>query len=268
MQYFKFGNTYEIPAVGCGTNTFGKAEGKYDGEINFDTTEIESAIKIGYRHFDTAISYRNEEVLALGIEKSGLQRQDFFLVTKIPGKPEYIRDTEAIQASVESSLAKLKTDYLDLYLIHHPWDVKKEMTRTWRVLEAYHGLGVLRSIGVSNYTEKHLAHLLKKAEIKPVVNQIESHPGNWNHHLIAYCQDNGIIPVAWSPLKNTREVKKELKDICAKYNKTPAQVILRYQVDRGVVVIPKSHSPEHQEENFDIFNFTLTEKERQQIGKL
>ncbi|MCT8193548.1 aldo/keto reductase, partial [Pseudomonas monteilii] len=171
--------------IGSGTNTFGKENREYQGAINDDTTELLTAIKLGYRHFDTAISYRNEAVVGKAIKESGIDRSEFFLTSKIPGKPEHTQDAAAVKASVEASLAALQTESIDLYLIHHPWDNLAEIAAVWAVLEAYVDKGVLKAIGVSNFQEEELSYLLANSRIKPAVNQIESHPGKWNDAILA-----------------------------------------------------------------------------------
>ncbi len=267
MEYFKLSNYFEIPALGCGTNTFGKKNHEYMGDLTYDTTELVSAIEVGYRHFDTAVSYRNEEVVGLALEQSGIDRGEFFITSKLPTDKESVKDIHSVQTIIEESLARLRVDYIDLYLVHHPMEDKKETKRVWRMLEGYAGLSIIRSIGVSNFSEKQLEKLLKKAEVLPVVNQIESHPGHWNHSLIEFCQANNILPVAWSPLRGLKDFP-ELAEIGQKYGKSAAQVALRYQIDRGVAVIPKSVSPARQAENFAIFDFTLSDEDRKRIGKL
>ena len=269
MQIFRLNNGQEFPAIGSGTNTFGKANRDYMGEITFDTTEIASAIRAGYRHFDTAISYRNEEVVGIGLKDSGLDRSEFYITTKIPGRPEYYATEDAVKAGVAESLKNLGTDYIDLYLIHHPWEDLEEMLAMWRVLESYADQGVLRSIGVSNFSEEQLEYFREHARIQPAVNQIESHPGHWNHELVNYCIEHNILPVAWGPLRQTTDVARfTLNEIGKRHNKSGAQVSLRYQLDRGVAVIPKSHNAERQAENLEIFDFKLTAEEHEQISKL
>lgn len=269
MKYITLHNGLDFPMLGSGTNTFGKANRDYSGEINYDTTEIESAIQLGYRHFDTAISYRNEAVVALGIERSGLARDDFFLTSKIPGRPEFYENAEATKRGIDSSLANLNTSYIDLYLIHHPWDNLESILAMWRVMESYVDEGKLKSIGVSNFDEKQLGYLLEHGRIKPLCNQIQSHPGHWNDDIVRYSQAHDVVPVAWSPLnRTTAEAKTVLSKIGEAYGKSAAQVALRYQVDRGVAVIPKSHKFEHQAANLDVFDFSLSDDDRKQIAAL
>lgn len=258
-----------MPVIGSGTNTFGKENREYMGKINGDTTEIKEAVANGYRSFDTAIMYRNEAVVAKGLKETGLPRKEFFLTSKIPGEEAYYKDAAAVKEGVESSLAALETDYLDLYLIHHPWDNLEQMLAMWRILEAFVDKGVLKAIGVSNFRSDQLAYLLEHSRIKPAVNQIESHPGHWNEELVAFCLANKVVPEAWGPLsKVSAEAKEILGQIGATYHKNWAQVALRYQVQRGVVVIPKSHNNERQQENLALFDFHLSPAEMKKIATL
>ncbi len=269
MEFVTLNTGIELPVIGSGTNTFGKVDREYMGAINGDTSELMTAISLGYRHFDTAIAYRNEAVVGQAIKDSGIDRREFFLTSKIPGKAEYAGDEAAVRQSVEASLEALATTYLDLYLIHHPWDDLEGMLFVWRILESYVDQGSLKAIGVSNFQEKELGYLLEHARIKPAVNQIESHPGKWNESLIAYSLANEVVPEAWGPLTRvSEEAQAVLSEIGASYGKTWAQVILRYQIERGVVVIPKSHDPQRQALNLEIFDFELTEAEKNRIQAL
>lgn len=269
MKYITLNTGVRIPVIGSGTNTYGKVNRDYMGEINNDTTEIESAVLAGYTHFDTAISYRNESVVALGLKRAGVARESVFITSKLPGKAEYTETDDLVHEGVKQSLEALNTDYIDLYLIHHPWESLDEIVRVWKVLESYVDRNVIRALGVSNFTKEQLEHLLKHARIAPAVNQIESHPGNWNAELTAYSMEKGIVVEAWGPLSRVNEETREiLSEIGRRYGKTWAQVILRYQVQRGVVVIPKSHDVKRQALNLEIFDFELTPNEMVQIATL
>ena len=269
MKTLELNNKVIIPIIGTGTNTFGKANNDYMGEINHNTTELIDALNAGYTLIDTAISYRNESVVALGIKQSGVDRSKLFITSKIPADEVYTKDEESIKNAVESSLKALDTEYIDLYLLHRPLEKNEDNVRVWKELEKYVKKGVLKSIGVSNFKVDQLAYLLEHCEIKPTVNQIESHPGLWNDEIIEYCLKNDIIPEAWSPLKHIPEASMEvLKTLGLKYNKTWAQIVLRYQIERNVIVIPKSHNKERQIENLNIFDFSFTEEDKKFIKTL
>ncbi len=269
MLLFTLNNGLQIPALGSGTNTFGKAGGSYAGEINFDTTELSSAITLGYRHFDTAISYRNEAVIGKAIQESGIDRKEFFVTSKIPGRVEYYGSDDKVRQGVEESLSNLQMDYIDLYLIHHPWDNLEEMLSMWRVLETYVDSGVLKSIGVSNFNEEQLGYILEHGRIKPAVNQIQSNAAHWNNDIIEYSKANGVIPEAWGPMKGiSGKTEAALTAIGKNYNKTAAQVVLRYQLERGVIVIPKSHNNLRQAANIDVFDFELSIDDKAKIEAL
>ncbi len=269
MKTLELNNKVIIPIIGTGTNTFGKANNDYMGEINHNTTELIDALNAGYTLIDTAISYRNESVVALGIKQSGVDRSKLFITSKIPADEVYTKDEESIKNAVESSLKALDTEYIDLYLLHRPLEKNEDNVRVWKELEKYVKKGVLKSIGVSNFKVDQLAYLLEHCEIKPTVNQIESHPGLWNDEIIEYCLKNDIIPEAWSPLKRIPEASMEvLKTLGLKYNKTWAQIVLRYQIERNIIVIPKSHNKERQIENLNIFDFSLSDEDKQLIKTL
>lgn len=269
MEYVTLNTGIQLPVIGSGTNTFGKVDHQYMGEINDDTSEILDAIALGYRHFDTAIMYRNERVVGKALKESGLDRKEFFITSKIPGEEQYYRDEQAVHEGVQQSLAALDTDYIDLYLIHHPWDNNDQIALVWRVLESYVEKGILKAIGVSNFSPEQLDALMKHSTIKPAVNQIESHPGKWNQEWIDFCLNHHVVPEAWGPLTRVSdEAKHTLSMIGDYYGKTWAQVILRYQLDQGVVVIPKSHHHGRQKQNLELFDFELIPKDRETIATL
>jgi diketogulonate reductase-like aldo/keto reductase len=258
-----------MPVVGTGTNTFGKEGKVFGGAINFDTTELRSAIKLGYRLIDTAIYYRNEAVISKAVKESGIDRESFFITTKIPEKPEFSGSDELVRMYVDASLDALDVGYIDLYLIHFPLESNEDNIRVWRVLEEYVDRGLIRSIGVSNFTENQLAYLLEHARIKPVLNQFLSYPGHHNQSLIDYCKANDIIPEAYQSLKKVDDATKVLlMDIGSRYQKTWSQIILNYQVHQGIVVIPKSHNPINQANNIQIFDFSLSQEDTDLIKQL
>jgi diketogulonate reductase-like aldo/keto reductase len=269
MKTLKMNNGYTIPVLGTGTNTFGKEGRDFSGTINYDTTELRSAIALGYRLLDTAIYYRNEAVIGKAVKESGINRSEFFITSKIPEKPEFSGSDELVRKYVNASLEAIDLDYIDLYLVHFPLESNEENLRVWRALEDYVEQGRIRSIGVSNFNQDQIAYLLERARIKPVLNQFLSYPGNPNQALIDYCQANDIIPEAYQSLKKVEPgVKETLMRIATRYGKTWSQIVLNYQVSQGVVVIPKSHNPSHQQDNIDVFDFSLTEDDRLLIENL
>ena len=269
MRYFKMNNGIEVPVIGIGTNSFGKEGNVFDGAINNDTKELVSAIENGYRLIDTAIAYRNEAVIGKAVSESAVARKEFFITSKIPAKEAYAATDELVKESVEFSLDNLGAGYMDLYLIHQPLETNEDNLRVWRVLEEYVDMGKILSIGVSNFKNDQLAYLLEHARIKPVMNQIESHPDNWQDEIIEFCLANDVIPEAWGPLKRIgEESMKKLEEIGAKHEKSWAQVILNYQINRGVLVIPKSHNATRQKENLDVFDFELSEEEKEILAMM
>lgn len=268
MNKIKLNNGIEIPLIGIGTNTFGKEGNLYHGEINFDIKELEYAITNGYRLIDTAISYRNEAVIGKAITNANIPRKDFIITTKIPGGKGYLSNDE-IDKAINDSLKNLNTNYIDIVLMHHPWDNNLEMIKVYNYLETYVNKGIIKSLGVSNFNEEQLSLIIENSKIKPSLNQIASYPGNFQHKLINFSQKNSVAVQAWSPLNRTSDEAKDiLNKIGEKYNKTWAQVLLNYQVSRDVIVLPKSHRFEGQKENFDIFDFKLTKEEKEIVSKL
>ncbi|MBD7984886.1 aldo/keto reductase [Sporosarcina sp. Sa2YVA2] len=268
MKERTLNNGIAIPIVGSGTNTYGKEGNQYRGALRGDTQEIDWAIENGYRHLDCAQAYNNEEVVGEGIRKSFVPREEFFITTKL-NTFEGCGGADWARAEIDKSLEKLQTDYVDLFLLHAPWDQDAEMLEAWRILEDYYNRGVFKSIGVSNFKKEHLDLLLEKSNVPPAVNQIKSQVGHWNEDLIAYDKMHGIATVAWSPLGGIDEkARKVLDEIGQPYGKTYAQVVLRYQIERDVIVIPKSHNQERQAQSLDIFDFELTASDRDRIAEL
>jgi len=268
LETITLNNDIKIPIIGSGTNTYGKEGNEYRGALRGDTQEVDWAIENGYRHFDTAQVYNNEEVLGQAIANSSLPREDFFITTKL-NTFEGFAGADWAHAEIEKSMEKLQTDTIDLFLLHNPWDNPAEMLEAWRILEDYYKRGVFKAIGVSNFTREHLDALLDGAAVRPAVNQIKSQVGTWNEALIAYNKKNDIATVAWSPLGGIDEqAKQTLEEIGNQYGKTFAQVVLRYNIERNVIVIPKSHNKERQAQSLAIFDFALTENDRERISRL
>lgn len=225
---------------------------------------VKTAIQAGYRSIDTAKAYNNETGVAQGIRESGIAREDLFITTKVwNGDQGY----ESTLAAFEASMERLGLEYLDLYLIH--WPVKGKYKDTWRALEKLYNEGRIRAIGVSNFQIHHLEDLMTDSTIKPAVNQVELHPLLTQTELREYCSKHQIQIEAWSPLGQGKLLEHPLlQDIAAKYSKSPAQVILRWDLQNGIVTIPKSVTPERIRDNANLFDFELTTEEIERINQL
>ncbi len=269
MKYFKMNNGISIPVLGTGTNTFGKKDNDFYADITYDTKELKSAIEQGYRLIDTAIMYRNEAVIGKAVNESGIERSEFFITSKIPADKENTETNELIVKSVEESLRLLDSGYIDLYLIHFPLESNEENVRVWKVLESFVDKGLLKSIGVSNFNEEQLGYLIKHSRIKPVLNQFLSYPGNHQQSLIDFCKKNDVLPEAYQSFRKlTEDTKNKLVELAKPYNKTWSQVILNYQINEGIVVIPKSHNEKHQLSNIDVLDFELTSEDIKAIKNM
>lgn len=268
MEYITLNSSEKMPILGTGTNTYGKEDNDYSGEPTGQSPDLKNAIAVGYRSIDAAISYNNEDTVGKVVAESDVPREEFFITTKIPNDDKYVSTKEAVRETIENSLKNFDTDYLDLYLIHYPIENKEYFKQTWEVLEEYYKEGKLKSIGVSNFDEELLDEMREFAIVKPAVNQIQINLKEKNTELLERLVKEDITPVAWGPMKATDEQKEALNKIGESYNKSGAQVLLRYQTQRNIVVIPKSHSDENQVKNLEIFDFDLTVDELDQISKL
>ncbi|CAM5784801.1 MULTISPECIES: aldo/keto reductase [Brevibacillus] len=224
---------------------------------------ILSAIETGYRAIDTAAVYGNEAGVGDAIRDSGIARDQLFITTKVWNSDQ---GYETTLKAFDESMKKLRLDYLDLYLVH--WPVQGKYLDTWKALEKLYRDGYVRAIGVSNFHVHHLEDLKQNSEIVPAVDQVEYHPLLTQKELLAYCKENGIQMEAWSPLMQGNLDQPVLVEIGQKYGKSPAQVILRWDLQNGVVTIPKSVTPERIRQNADVFDFTLTAEEMEQISRL
>ncbi len=229
---------------------------------------VKTAIKHGYRSVDTAAIYGNEEGVGQGIREgiaeAGISREDLFVTSKVWNAD---LGYESTMAAYEASLNKLGLEYLDLYLIH--WPVEGKYKDAWRALETLYKEGRVKAIGVSNFQIHHLEDLMKDAEIKPMVNQVEYHPRLTQKELQSFCQEHGIQLEAWSPLMQGQLLDNQvLKDIANKYDKSVAQIILRWDLQNGVVTIPKSTKEHRIVENAMVFDFELTKEDMERIHDL
>jgi len=236
-------------------------------QIPPDDTErcVKEALKIGYRMIDTAQAYGNEEGVGKAIAESGIPRKEIFIVTKI-----WLTNFgyEKAKASIEESLRKLRTDYVDLFLLHQPYC---DVYGAYRALEEAYRAGKVRAIGVSNFYPARLMDIVRNSEIPPMVNQVESHVFHQRPKDLELMKELRVVPMAWSPFVEGKKdffTNETLAAIGKKHNKTVAQVALRYLLDLGFIVIPKSTHKERIEENFNVFDFTLTEEEKAELVKL
>lgn len=255
QTFYTLSNGVKIPAAGFGT--YKAADGK-SAEV------ISTAIEAGYRCFDTASFYETEGYLAEAIEKSGIPREEFFITSKL-WKTEM--GYQNAKDAFERSLERLKTDYLDLYLIHWPLpepgyeDWKRLDIETWQALEELYEAGKVRAIGLSNFLPHHIENLLANCRIKPVSDQLEFHPGYSQEAAVNYCKEHGILVQAWSPIGRRRVMEEPLvTSLAEKYGVSPARICLKYAVERGVMPIPKASTAERMKENLDLYSFEI-EKE-------
>ncbi|WP_433531692.1 aldo/keto reductase [Micromonospora sp. CA-263727] len=229
---------------------------------------VRTALDIGYRHIDTAEMYGNEAEVGAGVRAAGLAREDVFITSKLHNgchRPDDAR------AAFRSTLDALRTDYLDLFLIHWPLPTRYggDFVTTWKVLEEFKDGGRARSIGVSNFQVPHLERLADEADLVPAVNQIEAHPYFTNDEVRAYGAKNGIVTQAWSPIAQGAVLgDPSIADLAEQVGRTPAQVVLRWHVQRGDVIFPKSVTPKRIEENFQLFDFQLDDAAMEQVTLL
>jgi diketogulonate reductase-like aldo/keto reductase len=227
---------------------------------------VRTAIESGYRLIDTAAIYRNEEGVGEGVRQSGVPREELFITSKLWNADQGYDST--IKA-YEASLERLGLEYLDLYLIHWPQPMYDTYVQSWKAMEHLYKEGRVKAIGVSNFQPAHLERLAAECEVVPAVNQVELHPRLTQAEVRAYDEAHGIQTESWSPLRGVIEdVPAVLRDFGVKYGKTPAQVVLRWHIQLGLVVIPRSSKTERIRENRDVFDIVLTDAEVQTISAL
>ena len=256
QKLIKLNNGIEMPQIGFGV-----------WKIPFNQTAkvVTDAIKNHYRLIDTAKQYGNEEQVGQGIKDSGIERKQLFLTTKIFNGDQ--GDFDKLRNAFNEQLKKLGTDHVDLLLLH--WPVFNKYIESWRALEAIYNDGQARAIGVCNFDVDHLQNLMDHANIMPMVNQIEFNPRIHQPDTVAFCQDNHIQLEAWSPLGNGQLLSSPvISKIAKEHGKTPAQVIIRWELQQGFIVIPKSIHEERMRENRDVYDFELDADEMEAIAML
>ena len=260
---YTLNNGVEVPCIAFGT--YKAAEGN-SADI------IAAAIDEGYRYFDTASFYETEEYLAEAIQKSGLPREDFFIATKLWKEEMGYEET---LAAFERSSKRLNTDYIDLYLIHwpkptHDYENWKQLNiDTWKALEKLYKEGKVRAIGVSNFLPHHLDNLFENCEIKPMVDQIEYHPGYTQEATVQYCKQHDILVQAWSPIARGRILQDvTLIEMAEKYSVSVAKLALRFCIQNEVLPLPKASSKERMRENMDLFDFEISDEDMKRLNTL
>lgn len=252
----KLNNGVEIPVIGLGVYEVDAGETVYNA--------VRSALKLGYRHIDTASFYNNEEGVGRAIADSGIPREDIFVTTKVWNDEQGYEET---LAAFDRSLERLNMDYVDLYLVH--WPIAGKYKDTYRALEKIYADKRVRAIGVSNFHVDHLEDLMKGATIPPVVNQIELHPQLTRMDIRDYCKKHDIAIQAWAPIGKASYLDDPvLQELAKKHNKTAAQIIIRWDYQNDIITIPKSVHASRQEENADIFDFELSQEDIEKINNL
>ncbi len=244
--YATLNNGVEMPLLGLGV---------YDMYGREAEQAIEKAVEIGYRLFDTASMYRNETEVGNALRNSGIDRKDIFITTKVNNTDHGYDGT---LRAFEVSQKKINFDYIDLYLIH--WGIRGKRRDTWRALERLNTEGVVRAVGVCNYAEAFLTEMADYATLTPTVNQVEFSPYLYLADLLKMCRQKGILLQAWSPLlRGVKMNDPKLVALAKKYQKTPAQILIRWGLDLGISTIPKSVNEARLKENFDVFDFAISE---------
>lgn len=252
----KLNNGLYIPSIGFGTWMMS------DGQEA--ESAVSAALEAGYRHIDTAAIYRNEKSVGRAIKNSGLRREELFITTKLWNDDQFYDD---VLPAFEKSLENLQLDYIDLYLVHFP--VTETRDAAWLKMEEIYKNGKAKSIGVSNYTERHLEQLLKSCSVKPAVNQVEVHTFLHQKELRSFCKEHGIAVEAYSPLAHGSNMDNYLiKQLAEKYSKTYGQIMLRWIVQNDMIVLPKSAKKHRIEENIQIFDFEISQDDMKKIDEL
>lgn len=260
---FTLNNGYKIPCTGFGTWQIPEGETALNA--------VKEAIKFGYKHIDTAAIYGNEKSVGKAIKESGINRNELFITSKVWNKE---RGYETTLKAFEKTLNDLEIDYLDLYLIHWPASVNQFKDwdninlETWRAMTELYKAGKIKAIGVSNFMPHHLKSLME-TEVNPMVNQIEFHAGFMQEETFKYCSDNNILVEAWSPLGTGKILNNEtLKNISSKYNKSAAQLCIRWCLQNNVLPLPKSITKSRIKENTEIFDFVISDEDMKTINAM
>jgi len=256
-------NGLKIPVIGFGTFNLGA-----DHETVVD--RICHAAELGYRFFDTASVYMNEQGVGEGLRRSSIPREEFFVSSKVWNQDQGYDGTIA---AVQETLQDMKTDYLDLYLIHwpiaygHDDDWKAMVCETWRAMTELYHAGVIRALGVSNFMQNHLA-VLDHEEVPVMANELERNLGYPQDDIHDYCHEHGIVTISYSPIQGIHLKRPLIDELCQKYGKNAAQIVLRWHIQQGSIPIPRSYNYSHMESNLKTFDFSLTDEEMSAISHL
>ena len=251
--YTQLNNGNKMPLLGLGV---------YDMYNDEATNAVECALQTGYRLIDTAAMYENEKQIGEGIRRSGITRNEIFVTTKVNNTDQGYHET---LNAFEKSLNLLNIDYIDMYLIH--WPIKGKREQTWKAIEYLYQNGLIKNIGVANYLLPFLNELKNYSSIVPSINQMEFSPFLFMDKELNYCQEHHIVLQAYTPLvRGEKFTDPKLKKLAEKYNKTPAQIILRWAVQQGISTIPKSSNPNRIKENFNIFDFDISSDDIHQMN--
>lgn len=264
MEYYTLSNNMKIPVIGFGT-----------WQMPNDDTGVNAvlaALKVGYRHIDTAQGYENEQAVGKAVKQSGIPREEIFITSKLTNSMHGYDNT---MSSFDKTLHDLGTDYVDLFLIHWPNPIKfrdswqQTNAETWKAFEELYEAGKIRAIGVSNFRQHHIEELMKTAKISPMVNQIRLCPGDTQDELVAYCRERDILLEAYSPLgTGTILSVPQMNAIAMDYGKSVAQICIRWSLQNGFLPLPKSVNVDRIKENLDVFGFELSDADMKTIAGL
>ena len=251
----RLNNGVEVPALGLGTY-------KLVGEAAY--APVRAALGCGYRHIDTASFYENEEAVGRAVRESGVPREEVFITSKVWNTEQGFEET---LNAFDRTLQRLGMDHLDLYLVH--WPVPGKRLETYRALERLYEEGRVRAIGVSNFTVRHLEELYGACQVMPAVNQVEMSPFLYQRELLEHCRGRNVLVTAFSPLARGRVLGDPvLAEVAARHRRSPAQVMIRWCLQKGMAVIPRSADPAHIKENADVFDFSLDEEDMARLDLL